>query len=182
MDDRDEVLELLAEGNVEDAVLEHVDLTGTKLGPLELVGVTVRDTDLSNSSLQQLVARRVTFQTCRAIGLRLSVDHAQDLSFVDSRLDYATMHIEKVRGAMTFTGCTFKEATIAGDLSKVSFQDCDFVDTEFRARSAVGCDLRSSRVTSARGLLTLRGAKITADQAVSVSMLIAAEAGLVIED
>jgi hypothetical protein len=62
----------------------------------------------------------------------------------------------------------------------VVFADCDFIETEFRATRAAGCDLRSSRFAGARGLLSLRGATISPDQAVAVSGLIAAEAGLVV--
>lgn len=114
--------------------------------------------------------------------MRLSVDHASDLSIVDCRFDYATIHLEKVKDVAVFTGCSFREATISGNLSNVLFLDCDFVDTEFRATRAAKCDLRSSRLTSARGLLTLRGATISTDQAVSISALIATEAGLIVSD
>ncbi len=37
-------------------------------------------------------------------------------------------------------------------------------------------------MNSAKGLLSLRGATISAEQAVSVSLLIAAEAGLIVAD
>lgn len=79
-----------------------------------------------------------------------------------------------------FSGCTFREATISGDLSNVVFADCDFVETEFRVTRAAKCDLRGSRFTDARGLLSLRGAMISPDQAVAISGSIAREAGLIV--
>jgi uncharacterized protein YjbI with pentapeptide repeats len=81
---------------------------------------------------------------------------------------------------LTFKGCTFRETTITGDLSNVRFTDCDFAETEFRATGAAKCDLRGSRLRSAKGLLSLRGAKISPEQAVAASNLIAAEAGLIV--
>jgi uncharacterized protein YjbI with pentapeptide repeats len=171
---------LVAEGTITGSVLRQVDLSGAKWGPLTLVDVLLRQVDLSNASWQRVVARRTELRTCRAIGLRLSVELATDLSIVDCRLDYSTLHLEKVKGVAAFTGCSFREATISGDLSNVLFLDCDFTDTEFRVTLAAKCDLRTSRLTSARGLLSLRGATISPEQAVSISTLIAAEAGLIV--
>jgi uncharacterized protein YjbI with pentapeptide repeats len=174
---------LHAEGTVETSVIQHVDLSGAKLGPLTLADVIVRDVELSNASLQQVVARRVEWRTCRGIGLKLSVELASDLSIADCRLDYANIHLEKVKGLAVFTGCSFRDATISGNLSDTVFLDCDFVDTEFRVKGATRCDLRTSRIASARGFLTLRGAAISAEQAVALSTMIAAEAGLrVVQD
>lgn len=170
----------LDEGTIDSALLSDLDLAGAKLGPLTLSNVILRQVDLSNASLQQVVARRTEWRSCRAIGIRLSIDLATDLSIMDSKLDYATLHVEKVKGIAAFIGCSFREATISGDLSNTVFQDCDFTGTEFRARTASKCDLRTSRLTEARGLLTLRGATISMDQAVAMSAVIAAEAGLII--
>lgn len=172
----------LDEGTLDSVLLSELDLAGTKLGPLTLSNVILRQVDLSNASWQQVVARRTEWRSCRAIGVRLSLDLATDLSVVDSKLDYATLHLEKVKGIAAFIGCSFREATIGGDLSNTVFQDCDFTGTEFRARTASKCDLRSSRLTEARGLLTLKGATISMDQAVAMSAVIAAEAGLVVSD
>jgi uncharacterized protein YjbI with pentapeptide repeats len=172
--------DLQDEGTIETALLTDVDLSEAKLGPLTMSNVMLRQVDLSNTSLQQLVARRTEWRSCRAIGMRLSLDLATDLSIVDCKLDYATVHLERVKGIAAFVGCSFREATISGDLSNTVFQDCDFTGTEFRARSASKCDLRSSRLTEARGLLTLKGATISVEQAVAVSAMIAAEVGLIV--
>lgn len=172
----------VGDGRIEDSTLRNVDLSEAKLGPLTLAGSTLQGVDLSNASLQQVVGRRTTLQSCRAIGLKLSLELATELSFEDCRLDYAVLHVEKVKGWVRFSGCSFREAVITGDFSNVRFQDCDFVDTEFRAGRATKCDFRGSRLTSAKGLLSLRGATISAEQAVSVSLLIAAEAGLIVAD
>jgi uncharacterized protein YjbI with pentapeptide repeats len=168
------------EGAIEGSVLRQVDLSGAKLGPLTLVDAVLRGADLSNASLQQVVARRVELRTCRAIGLKLSIELGTDLAVEDCRLDYAIVHIEKAKGITAFLGCSFREATISGNLSNVVFADCDFIDTEFRVNQAKNCDLRTSRIDSARGLLSLRGATISPEQAVAASGRIATEAGLIV--
>jgi hypothetical protein len=67
-------------------------------------------------------------------------------------------------------------------LSNVVFVDCELNAAEFEVSRATDCDLRSSRLTDVRGLLTLRGAKITTEQAVSVARIIATESGLSVDD
>jgi uncharacterized protein YjbI with pentapeptide repeats len=173
---------ITGEGAFNTAVVRQLDLAGAKLGPLTLVDTVLSGADLSNASLQRVTARRSELRTCRGIGLRLSIEHAADLAVTDCRLDYATLHIERVKGIAVFTGCSFRETTISGDLSDVLFLDCDFTDTEFRASRATRCDLRTSRISSARGLLSLRGAMISPDQTISIATLIAAEAGLIVAD
>jgi hypothetical protein len=171
---------ITGEGAINTALIRKVNLSNARLGPLALVDTVFSGADLSNAFLQRVTARRTEFRTCRGIGLRLSIDHAADLAVTDCRLDYATLHIERIKGIAVFTGCSFLETLISGDLSDVLFQDCDFADTEFRATRATRCDLRSSRITSARGLLSLRGATISPDQTVAVATQIAAEVGLIV--
>lgn len=168
------------DGTLSTALLRQVNLAGAKLGPVTLADTVLSGVDLSNASLQRITARRTELRTCRGIGLRLSIEQATDLAVTDCRLDYATLHIERVKGVAVFTGCSFRETTISGNLSDVLFQDCEFTDTEFRATRATRCDLRTSRFTSARGLLSLRGAMISPDQTVAIAALIAAEAGLIV--
>ena len=173
---------LVGEGTIEGSVLNGVDLSAAKLNPLTLSDTRLRQVDLSNASLQQVVARRTELRSCRAIGVRLSLDLAADLSIVDCRLDYASIHVEKVKGIAVFERCSFREATISGDLSNTIFLDCDFASTEFRVRKATRCDLRTSRLNDARGLLTLKGATISTEQVVGASAMIASEAGLIVAD
>ncbi|HEU5472320.1 MAG TPA: pentapeptide repeat-containing protein [Actinophytocola sp.] len=168
-------------GALEACLVRQLNLSHAKLSPLTLVDVIMTGVDLSNATLHRVTARRTEFRTCRAIGLHLTLDNATDVSITDSRLDYATVDIAKVRGALVFTGCTFRESIISGDLSNTLFLDCDFHDTEFRATRAAGCDLRTSRITSAHGLLSLRGTKIDAEQALFLATILATEAGLIVD-
>jgi uncharacterized protein YjbI with pentapeptide repeats len=159
-----------------------VDLSGSCLGPVTLADTVFEDVDLSNASVQRVTVRRVELLRCRAIGLRLSIEQASDLYVEGCRFDFAAIHIEKIKGIAAFVGCSFRETEISGCLSGVVFGDCDFAETEFVTANAKGCDLRMSRLVGARGLLSLRGALITAEQAASVADRLATEAGLVVCD
>jgi hypothetical protein len=81
-----------------------------------------------------------------------------------------------------FERCSFRQATIAGNLSNTVFLDCDFDGAQFAARGAKGCDLRTSALLGAHGMQSLAGAAISADQAVAIARVLAAEAGLVVSD
>ena len=163
------------------AELDGVDLAGSRRTPLSLVDTVLRRCDLSAAVWQAVTLRQVEVLDCRARGLRLSVDLAQDVYLSGCRFDQATLRIERVRGLVVFDGCEFREAVVAGDLSSVVFTDCGFDEAEFAATRAEGCDLRSSRLAGARGLLTLRGARITGDQSVAIAARLAAESGFVVE-
>jgi uncharacterized protein YjbI with pentapeptide repeats len=170
------------EGSLVRTLVERVDLSAARLAPLNLTEVVLRDVDLSNAQVQQVVARCVELTRCRAIGLRASFDLVADLYAEESRFDLATIHVERVKGIAAFRDCSFRDATIRGDLSNVVFDNCDFAGAEFEAARADKCDLRTSSLVGARGLTTLRGAEITLEQAISVSGRLAAELGLTVSD
>lgn len=150
-------------------------LAGQRWARYVWVDSVLCEVDLSKATLRQVTLRRTEWRGCRAIGLRLSIEHAADLYVEDCRFDYATIHLESVRGAAVFTGCSFREATLRGNLSDVPLVDCDLRQVEFQATRAERCDLRGSRLDEAQGLL---GAMITAQQALLVAPRLAAEAGL----
>jgi uncharacterized protein YjbI with pentapeptide repeats len=161
---------------------DGLDLSGSRRSPLSLIDSVLRRCDLSAAVWQAVTMRQVELLDCRALGLRLSADLAQDVYLRGCRFDAATLRISRVRGLVVFDECTFTDAVVAGDLSAVVFTGCSFANAEFAATDAAGCDLRGSRLGEARGLLTLRGARITTDQAVVIAPRLASEAGFTVEE
>jgi uncharacterized protein YjbI with pentapeptide repeats len=174
----DELAEEMAVGIEYDGL----DLAESRRSPLSLIDTVLRRCDLSAAVWQGVTMRQVELLDCRALGLRLSLDLAQDVYLEGCRFDAATLRISRVRGLVVFDGCTFTDAVVGGDLSAVVFSGCSFDGAEFAATSADGCDLRGSRLGAARGLLTLRGAKVTTDQAVAFAPRLASEAGFTVEE
>lgn len=162
--------------------LQSLDLGGSRRRPLTLVDTVLRRCDLTAALWDQVTLRQVELLDCRALGLRASLEMAQDVYVSGCRFDSATLRVERVRGLLVFTGCTFTEAVLGGDLSAVVFSDCSFDGADFAASAATGCDLRGSRLDGARGLLTLRGARVTVDQTVTMAPRLALEAGFTVED
>ncbi|HEY0636410.1 MAG TPA: pentapeptide repeat-containing protein [Pseudonocardiaceae bacterium] len=166
------------EGTLSECEVVGADLTGTTLRPLTMRDVRWRRTELSNAVLRNVIAARVEIAECRAVGLRLDLRQASDLLVRGCRLDYANVRLRDGKGRIRFEGCTFREATICGELNDVVFTGCDLTAAEFDAESARDCDLRGSTLDCVRGLLTLRGAMIGAEQALEVAEALAIEAGL----
>ncbi|MFJ8911521.1 pentapeptide repeat-containing protein [Amycolatopsis sp. NPDC102389] len=168
-------------GEIARSLVSDVSLANARLDRLTLSDVVLEGVDLSNAAIRELSARRVEILRCRAIGLGVAITSATDLYVENSRFDYASVTVERVKGSVVFSGCSFRETVFSGDLSRLTFVDCEFIETEFAATAAVGCDLRGSRLSGVRGLLTLRGAKITAEQAVSIAGILATESGLSVQ-
>lgn len=169
------------DGDLDRTVLSRVDLAETRYTPLTLTDVSFTGVDVSNAQWSNLVARRTELVSCRATGWGVWIALAADLYVGDTRLDYAHLHIERAKGLVVFERCTVDQARISGDLSRVLFLDCDLAGVEFQAATARGCDLRTSQLTGARGLATLRGARVTASQTVTIAPQLAAELGLTVE-
>lgn len=165
------------EGEVRESLIERVDLSESRLRRPVLVNVTLRDVEVSNASWQGMIARQVEMIGCRAVGLRLSLEQVRDFYAEDCRYDYAAIDLDRPKGLVVFAGCDFRDAVIGGDLTRCVFHDCDFTGTTFQARVAKGADFRTSRLGGATGLLSLRGARITVDQAVGMVLDLATAVG-----
>lgn len=164
------------------SIVSDIDLTGATIYPLAVSDTRLKGVDLSNTTMQEVKLRRTEWLHGRAIGLHLSADRLEDVYIEEVRFDYATIHAERVKGLVVFRGCSFREAEISGDLSDVVFDECELTGVRFAARTAKGADLKTSRLDGAHGLLSLRGAVITAEQALSIAIQLATEAGLSVDD
>lgn len=178
----DEQPGIRGEGEITRSVLDGVDLSETRLSPLVLFDTELRRVSLVNAKWSEVTAHRVELFSCQAVGIRLSCELLTDVYAQDCKFDYATLHVERIKGNAAFKGCSFRESVITGDLSGAVFLDCDFRETEFDVSKARQCDLRSSRLDKARGLITLHGAIVNAAQAVSAAAQLATEVGLTIEE
>lgn len=170
------------EGEITRSQVNRVKLVGATLAPLEIRDSLFSGTDFSRAKMPRTAAQRVEFANCRAAGAQLTFVQASDVYAQDCQFDYGIIRIERVKHAAVFSGCSFRETLLAGDLSNVLFVDCSFIGTEFEASAATGCDLRGSTFEGVKGLLSLRGARITSEQALSAATTIAAESGFVVRD
>jgi uncharacterized protein YjbI with pentapeptide repeats len=168
----------VGDGSLEQSVLRSVDFSGTALSPFEIVDVTVERSVLSNGRWERATARRLEITDSQLVGWQAQFSLAQDVYIADCRADFAGISVGTAKGPIVFERCRFKNATFLGDLSKAVFIECTFPGADFsRVADAKGCDLRRSELSGITGLMSLRGALITADQAVDIAGELATAAG-----
>lgn len=166
------------DGSLEQSLLRSVDFSGTVLSPFEIVDVTVERSVLANGRWERATARRLEITESNLVGWQAQFSLAQDVYIADCRADFAGISIGTAKGPVVFERCRFMNATFLGDLSKTVFIDCTFPGSDFsRVANAKGCDLRRSQLSGITGLMSLRGALITADQAVDIAGELATAAG-----
>ncbi|WP_235783643.1 hypothetical protein [Amycolatopsis orientalis] len=100
-----------------------MNLANARLDRLALSDVVFEGVDLSNATIRELTARRAEILDCRAIGLGVSITSASDLYVENARSDYASVDVVRVKSAVVFSGY----------LSRLTFVDCHFTETEFAA-------------------------------------------------
>jgi uncharacterized protein YjbI with pentapeptide repeats len=164
-------------GELTRSLASGTNLSGSRYERLNLSDVSLRRADLSTAVWERVNARRVEVTDCRTVGWRAAFDVAEDMYVGGCRLDLGAVTFERTKGTVVFDNCTFRETAIRGRLDRVVFHDCDLAGADLRVTSAKGCDLRTSRLDGAQGLLSLRGARITTTQAVAIADLLAAEVG-----
>lgn len=166
------------DGSLESSAIRGADLSGAVLSPFEVVDVTVDHAVLSNARWEQTTARRVEITESQLVGWQAQFALVQDLYVADSRADFAGISIGSAKGPVVFERCRFQNATFLGDLSKTVFIECTFPGADFsRVSNAKGCDLRRAELGGITGLMSLKGALITADQAVEIAGELAVAAG-----
>ncbi|MFC4337839.1 pentapeptide repeat-containing protein [Salininema proteolyticum] len=168
-------------GHWRSVLAENSDFSGSVFDGMELADTAFEKCVLSNSAWREATARRVALSHCQAIGWEAQLDVAEDLVVTDSRLDYAGLSLDMVRGAVRFERCRFKGARFVGNLSRVRFVDCDLGEADFsRVNRARDLDLRGTSMDGATGVMALKGAVISPDQAIAMAGMLAAEAGFTI--
>ncbi|THV30189.1 pentapeptide repeat-containing protein [Glycomyces paridis] len=168
----------VADGSLEQSLLRSVDLSGTTLSPFEVVDVVVERSVLANGRWERATVRRLEITDSQLVGWQAQFALAQDVYVADCRADFAGVSIGSAKGPVVFERCRFMNATFLGDLSKAVFIDCTFPGADFsRVSNAKGCDMRRADLSGITGLMSLRGALITADQAVAIAGELATAAG-----
>lgn len=170
------------EGRAVRSVLDGMDVSESVVEPLELADVRLSGCMLSNARWSEVDARRVEVMKSQLVGWQVRFTLAQDVYIADCRADFASFDFESVKGLVVFNKCRFKDAEFSGNLSKAVFVDCDLAGADFSAViDARGLDLRESKIEGAKGLLALRGARVTGNQVLQVAGDLAREVGLAVE-
>jgi len=161
-----EIPEVVADLDVRESRWVGVDLSGRRF-----TGLHVRDTaflhcDLSGAVLDQAVLARVTFTDCRLTGVVLSGTTLRDVRITDCRADLVNLRM--ARASFLWV----QDSTLRGaDLHQFrgthcAFLGCDLAGADLDRADLTGAYLHGSTIDDVRGVLCLRGARISPDQQV----------------
>lgn len=169
-------------GRLTHAVLEEVDVRGSRLCGLRLVDVRGVSLDASNSDWRGAHLRRVSFSGCRLTGVTLSEVNLEEVRFSDCKLDYANFRSAEL-SEVTFEDCVLTEADFQGARAESSrFSGCLMQGTDFTKAELDGVDLRGSELGLTGGVEALRGAIVSTVQAIDLTAPLAEAAGITILD
>lgn len=167
---------------VQEVRLDRVDLSSALLSKL-----SVRDTVLVDCigvalSAEDSSWHRVEWSGGRADGLTVTNSHFEDVIFDGCKLDLSNFRFAKLKNVLfkdcLLTGADFYEAI----LTSVSFESCIMTDAQFSGVKCTKVDLRSSDITSIKGIDSLRGAIIDQAQLIGIAPMLAYQLGIEVRD
>jgi uncharacterized protein YjbI with pentapeptide repeats len=157
----------------EQARLQHVNFTQSRLPRPRLLDVLLETCDLTGAIWEQARLQRVTFNGCRLMGVQLLEARCEDVVFHDCTLENGIFASAAFKTAR-FENCNLHEAAFTeADLTHAVFQRCDLTHADLRGSKLSGADLRGSIISGMQvGAQELKGAIIDPTQAVQVVNLL----------
>jgi uncharacterized protein YjbI with pentapeptide repeats len=161
------------------ARLQRVNFTQSRLPKLRLLDVQLDTCDLTGAVWERARWQRVAFNGCRLTGVQLLEARCEDVVFRDCTLESAIFASATFKAAR-FENCILREAVFTEtDLTKVVFHRCDLAHADLRGSKLNGADFRSSIINGVQvGAPELKGAIIDPTQAVQVVNVL----GIVVRD
>ncbi|WP_244431659.1 pentapeptide repeat-containing protein [Segniliparus rugosus] len=162
--------------------LVEVNLVGATLAQFRLLDVELVRCDLSGGVWDSASLERVVFRDCRMTGLALSGAALTDVRIEGCGAELMSLRMAKARRlhveSSMLRGADWNEAALAqsrlvhSDLRGASFQRAQLQDVS----------LHGSKLDDIAGAGSLRGARVSPDQAIMLGGLLLAEAGIEVED
>nr|WP_238355679.1 pentapeptide repeat-containing protein [Kribbella sandramycini] len=151
-------------------------LTETVWEGVAITGSVFNEVDLSSARFSGGKLDRVHFRGCQLSGLSLSGVSCENVIFENCRLDYATFDAVRTVGALGFVNCSMTEMSVVGcRWDKVVIDGCRLSGLELDRCDLRGSDLRGSSLETVRGVVSLRGVTLAADQIVDLTVAMVAD-------
>jgi uncharacterized protein YjbI with pentapeptide repeats len=166
--------EVQAPERVADLRIHESRWVGGRLAGVRFTGLECRDVefvhcDLSGARLEEAVLTRVAFIDCRLTGTAFDGAQLTDVRITDSTADLAGLRMAKARFLLventSLHGADFYEF----DGEHCALLGCDLAEATFDAARLRETDLHRSSVDDVRGVLSLRGTRISPDQIVPLA-------------
>jgi uncharacterized protein YjbI with pentapeptide repeats len=145
-------------------------------------GVVFERVDLSSARWTEVRIERARFTGCRLSGLAWSEGSLGNVLFEDCRLDYASFRQVDVVGPVAFVNCTLTEASVVGGRWRsVAMDSCRLGGIEFDGCDLRGADLRGNPLDGVRGVGSLRGVTIAAEQVEQLAAALVVDLGITVD-
>ncbi|MGC4940704.1 pentapeptide repeat-containing protein [Kribbella sp. DT2] len=145
-------------------------------------GVVFERVDLSSARWSGVKVERTRFTGCKLSGLAWSDGSLGNVLFEDCRLDYASFRQVDVVGPVTFVNCTLTEASVVGGRWRtVAVESCRLEGMEFDGCDLRGADLRGNLLSGVRGVESLRGVTVAAEQVDQLAAALVADLGITVD-
>ena len=173
--------------HVADLTLQECRWVGADLSGRSFGGLRCRDTefvhcDLSGAVLEDAGLTRVRFTDCRLTGMVLAGATVTDVHIQDSRADLLNLRMAEARYLLVentaLTGADFYRFRGEG----CGLVGCDLTGVNFADAELSGAYLHGSAIRDVRGALSLRGARISADQLVPMGAAVLAALEIEVSD
>ena len=167
---------------IDGVVFENDEISSCKLRKSSLADVVFTNcllfgTDFDGSGWLRVELTGGTFS-----GLALSACSLQDVKFSRAKLNLANFRMSTLK-RVSFVDCELSEADFQGaDLTDIEFKNCDLDQAEFSGSKMNRVDMRSSNISSLKGVSSLNGVTITTAQMIGIAHLMASELGLLVRD
>lgn len=178
--DRESVATLELDDDGEAIGLRVVDARhpGEAFERARLVDVELVRCDLSGCDFSESIWHRVKLVDCRASAIELPQANLREVSFVDCKLDNANFRLAKLQ-RVRFDASVLGGAEFVGaQLADVSFDGSDLTGVDLSNAKCAAVDLRGARLDGLRGVASLAGSTIGADQLVGLAPALAQALGL----
>lgn len=168
--------------DLNDALLEKMQFTGSHFSRITMRDVVAKQTDFSSASLDSGSIVRVQFTNCRMMGVDFNRTSLHDVVFRSCKLDLANFRQADLR-RVQFIDCTLVETDFGGStLTSIEFQSSILEATVFSQAKCKLVDLRTSQLLNLSGWGSLKGASIDGLQLVQVAPYLAQELGISVRD
>jgi uncharacterized protein YjbI with pentapeptide repeats len=174
---------VVAQGELRDVTLRRsrlidVSLVGLVVERLRCENVEFVRCDLSGAIWDSALLERAAFLDCRMTGLTLSGARLHDIRVEGCGADLMNFRMAKARRlhveASMLRAADFHEA----ELDQSRLVRCDLREASFQRARLSEVQLRGSALDGLIGASSLRGAQVTADQAIVLGAQLLAEAGI----
>lgn len=161
--------------DVEASLFERSKFLNCDFEKASFVDVVFLNCDFSNSHFVKAYFNRCEFRNCKCLGTVFNEAVIKHVKFIDSTLKYASMNDAKFE-YVEMSHCDLTEGSVSETIhknwiaSKCMFIGTNFFHTKLKNFDFTSCELEN--ITISDTLEEIRGAKITAIQALEAARLL----------